>query len=1103
MVSMPVFDVRVMKTNFLRRSILAWRFLRLSLLLVMCVEVPSRAQLTETTITDVRVEQTNLVVTAFVAPGIRRLTLECRERLGLGTWEPRAVKRTDGAGGVVTFRVPRSRQMEVVRVRGDAVEPLPASFYTGTNSFAGQASGGPQPFVLLDAVPPNSPADPGSTREVVESDIWKIRGQTLYFFNQLRGLQLIDIADPDAATVRGILELPAVGEDLYLLGATHAALLARDGCGSEGSQVIVVNVTNQQPTVVARLHLGGWVQESRLVGSALYVASQTYRPLASTSNTVWESGTLVSSFDLANPDSPETRDTLWFTGYGSVVTATDRLLFVATVDPTNWWRSIVRSIDITQPDGTMRTYASILVAGRVPDKFKLQWDGATLTSISEDWSGGGGRGLVTRLETFRLPDPRSVGPIGVVKLGELELGHGERLRATRFDGAVVYVVTFFQIDPLWVVDLSDPAAPRIAGSVDVPGWSTFIQPLGDRLVTVGIETNHVAVSLFDVANPSAPALLSRVRLGENYSWSEANWDERAFSVFPDAGLILVPYTGDTTNGYASRVQLIDLNANSLVARGVLEHQFQPRRATLYANRILSISGWELLSVDASDRDHPVVRGNLALAWTVDRVFLAGAHLIELSGAGGWAWWQNQGPVLRVALADSPNQILNQLALTNLPVIGATQRGSRLYVAQGQQNWFYPPIVPLAATDVSTDAVSSKLLLTVLGLDNLPAVQVLGQVEVASDLAGSADLQALWPNPDLLVWVGGAFRYWWWDFRLAPGIVAPNLWWWPPFWGGGGGHLVAFDVSNPASPEFASEVVLGTNSWWNFSQAFTTDGRVYLSHQASEFVSFESASPSSAALGDETADATGSTTVIETTNAAISGTWISRSYLDVVDYADARHPVVRQPVNIPGQLQGLSHQGAVLYTIGTHWATNAAYDWTEFLDASAYDGVSAHWIDSLRLPVAWPHPVRVIETNLFIGRPNYTNGYYVGPLPAVPILLTTADATAAGSNPGGASSEHTLETWFLSMEGRFVQSGSVSVANPVSALVNFDALLVSQQSDNTVTLFDASNGAALRLTGQGQPSGCVSFDVNHSAGELARGVWIALNVYGVARISAGP
>ena len=109
------------------------------------------------------------------------------------------------------------------------------------------------------------------------------------------------------------------------------------------------------------------------------------------------------------------------------------------------------------------------------------------------------------------------------------------------------------------------------------------------------------MSLFDVKDPAKPSLLSKVPLGDNYSWSEVNSDEKALTVLPDAGLILVPYQGNTTNGYASRVQLIDLGATSLTARGAIEHRLQPRRATVHGNRVLSISGRELITVDATDR----------------------------------------------------------------------------------------------------------------------------------------------------------------------------------------------------------------------------------------------------------------------------------------------------------------------------------------------------------------------------------------------------------------------------------------------------------------------------------------------------------------------
>jgi hypothetical protein len=1047
--------------------------------------VPVQAQLVSPTITAVRIESSNVVVMAQVPTGIRRVTLEGREHFGRGAWEPRAVVRTDGSGGLVTFRLARSRQIELMRVRADASEPLPASFYEGASSFAEQPSSPGSELWMrgnLDTVAtPNSP-DQSATREVVESDIWRIRDRTLYFFNQLRGLQVIDIRSPDAATVRGTLDLAAAGEELYLLGEHHVVLLARNGCNYNESQVLIVNDTGGKPEIAARLPVDGYIQESRLVGTALYVASQSYRPVPGSTNSTWEWGSTVSGFDLSDPAAPVARNTLWYSGYGNVVTATDRLLFVVTQDPNNWWQSVVRAIDITNPDGTMRAYETIRTAGRVPDKFKINWNGSILTTISEDWRSTSTRRLTTRLETFRLTDPRSLGPVGLIKLGELELGHGEQLHATRFDGDRAYIVTFFRIDPLWVVDLSDASRPRIAGSVDVPGWSTYIQPLGNRLVSIGVETNRVAVSLFDVSNPSTPALVSRVRLGQNYSYSEANWDEKAFSVLPDAGLILVPFSGDTTNGYASSVQLVDLGANSLTARGVIEHQFQPRRATVYTDRILSISGWELLSVDASDRDHPVLRGSTTLAWPVDRVFLHGNHLVELGSAAGWGF-DSGSPVVRVALADAPHHIISQTALTRLPLLGAAKRGSRLYLAQGQSWWYYPGIPVIDADGKPIDTSRSQLLLTVIDLDALPAVQITGRVEAhVKGFAVTGELQAVWPREDVLVWSGGGFNNYWWRCLhcaepMAADMAVGRGLWWPPYWGGGGGQLIAFDVVHSEAPRFASAVNLASDNWWNFSKPFTADGKVYLSHQTSELI----AKPLEDAASPDPA------VVIITPPI---GSWITRSFLDVVDYSDADEPLVRKPVNVPGTLAGLSHEGAVLYTTGTHWTTNADTAWTEYLDASAYDGVSAHLIDSLPLPATWPRPLLVSGANIFLGRA--ANSIYG---PVVPL----ADASLGG----GEDALPALETWRLSAAGKLQRAGSVTLTTSVSTLANFGALLAVQQSDNSVTPFDASDGAALRRVGDSQPGGCLWFDLTRADGALARGLWLPLGSYGVAKIPAAP
>ena len=337
----------------------------------------------------------------------------------------------------------------------------------------------------------------------------------------------------------------------------------------------------------------------------------------------------------------------------------------------------------------------MITAGRVPDKFKINETDGVLAVISENWNTGP-RGVVTVLETFSISPTQKP-----VKLGSLQLAQGEQLHAARFDGNRVYVVTFYRVDPLWIVDLSNPAAPAIVGELQVPGWSTYIQPLGDRLVTIGVnDTNdwRVAVSLFDVHDATKPALLSKVPLGVNYSWSEATYDEKAFAVLPDDGLILVPYQGYETNGYASRVQLIDLGPTSLAARGTIEHAFQPRRATLSQERIYSISGKELLTVDAADRDHPSVRSDLELSWSVDRVFLSGDYVLELANGNNWyGWWSQDSatpPSIRVSKTSDPDHPVGTFLLTSSwPVAGATLQDGKLYVAQAQSSGSIPVRIP--------------------------------------------------------------------------------------------------------------------------------------------------------------------------------------------------------------------------------------------------------------------------------------------------------------------------------------------------------------------------------------------------------------------------
>jgi hypothetical protein len=173
-------------------------------------------------------------------------------------------------------------------------------------------------------------------------------------------------------------------------------------------------------------------------------------------------------------------------------------------------------------------------------------------------------------------------------------------------------------------------------------------------------------------------------------------------------------------------------------------------------------------------------------------------------------------------------------------------------------------------------------------------------------------------------------------------------------------------------------------------------------------------------------------------------------------------------------------------VGTHWTASNLYDGTEYLDASAYDGVSAHRLDSLALSNAWPRPLLIAEGNIFIGQfDGKTEDGLIGP-----IYYYSGGPTL-------------IETWRLSDAGKLVRLGAAKVEKPVSTLAAYGSLLAAQQTDNGVLLLDISDPAALRKVGAGGPGGCLSYDLSRGDGVSGRGLWLPLGAYGVARIEAAP
>ena len=203
----------------------------------------------------------------------------------------------------------------------------------------------------------------------------------------------------------------------------------------------------------------------------------------------------------------------------------------------------LHAFDTSSPERT--SYAG---SGSVPGYVLGRWalsshDGhlRVATTSAPPWSGG------------ESPSESSVVVLeerenGLVQVGRVNgLGIGERIYAVRYFGDLATVVTFRQVDPLYVVDLSDPTAPAVLGELKIPGFSTYLHPVGgDLLVGVGQDADSdgrvtgMQVSLFDLGDRSAPTQVDRLSLGQG--WSPAGDDSRAFGWVGDRSTALLPFT---------------------------------------------------------------------------------------------------------------------------------------------------------------------------------------------------------------------------------------------------------------------------------------------------------------------------------------------------------------------------------------------------------------------------------------------------------------------------------------------------------------------------------------------------------------------------------
>ena len=516
-----------------------------------------------------------------------------------------------------------------------------------------------------DAAAPE--ADGGDERTVEEGDIYRVTtdGKVLNL-NSYRGLQIIDMADPTNPTIIGRVQVAGYPVEMYQVG-NRVYMLLNDYQGYYGARtdilpasyqgglVMVVDISDPTaPRVTGRAEVPGNIQTSRLTRGnnkeALYVVAQN-----------WENGstTKVKSFSVSSGGKLQAKTDIDLGGYVQDIQATGDRLMVSRWDyGQNNTGSQVSVIDISSEDGAMIEGQSITVKGHVAKKTDMDMHNDVLRVVSgNDWSTNTN---TNHIQTFDASDIQHL-----TVIDEKTFGAGEQLFATLFLENKAFFVTYFRTDPFHAYEITDDGMITEKSEFIVSGWNDFFKPVeaNTRLVGIGFnDTNgrKLAVSLYDVSDlTNANPLLSRQEIDLDWGWSEASWDDRAFTVVEkgtsvladdgitlETGLVLLPFQGwdSQSKEYISAVQIFTFSKTTLTARGLMHHD-DPVRRSFVADQadhtVGNLSDQELSLHDATLPDAPVELGSVALAPDYNDFIVLGDYgLRRQNRQGYYSWWGN-------------------------------------------------------------------------------------------------------------------------------------------------------------------------------------------------------------------------------------------------------------------------------------------------------------------------------------------------------------------------------------------------------------------------------------------------------------------------------
>lgn len=252
----------------------------------------------------------------------------------------------------------------------------------------------------------------------------------------------------------------------------------------------------------------------------------------------------IASFNVNNLEDANVKT---FLGAGSDVYCSENNLYITK---TNWNYKMIE-------DSTAETsiYKISLNGTKLVLEAETKIPGMIINQFSLDEYNGNLRIAVTKYNNNSSEDTSNNLYILDSKLsviGSIEnMAEGEEIYSVRFMGNKGYIVTFKQVDPLFVIDLSNPINPSVVGELKIPGYSSYLHPYDENhIIGIGYNTTEtsygstvndgVKLSMFDVSNPTNPIEMFNTVIGDKHTNTSATYDHKAVMFSKEKNIIAIP-----------------------------------------------------------------------------------------------------------------------------------------------------------------------------------------------------------------------------------------------------------------------------------------------------------------------------------------------------------------------------------------------------------------------------------------------------------------------------------------------------------------------------------------------------------------------------------